>query len=167
MKRSILIVALGAAVAITGMTAGATWAQDVPTSITQRQDAMKALGRALGAVRAFTEDKGDLAAARTAGAQLTQSLATIPGLFPQKTGMAEFPGKTRAKPEIWAQWDKFNDAQKAALSQAQALNTALQGGDKAAITTALGNLARDVPGATPNPGGCGGCHGPFRGPPPG
>ena len=31
--------------------------------------------------------------------------------------MAEFPGKTRSKPEIWAQWNQFVADQKAANAQ--------------------------------------------------
>jgi cytochrome c556 len=164
MNSRVRLAILATALGIAAVAAGSTWAQDAPAAVTQRQDAMKAQGRSLGAIRAFLEDKGDLAAARAAGAQLVQSLQAVPSLFPQRTGMAEFPGKTRAKPDIWAQWDKFNAANQAAVGQAQALNTALQGGDKAAITAALGNLARDVPGTTPTPGGCGACHAPFRGP---
>jgi cytochrome c556 len=164
MKSRTIALALAAALGIAWAGVGTAWAQDAMAAITKRQDHMKAQGKSLGAVRDFTQDKGDLAAAQAAGAQLVQSIAAIPSLFPPKTGMAEFPGKTRAKPEIWAQWDKFNDATKAASAQAEALNTALKGGDKAAITAALGNLAKDVPGANPNPGGCGGCHAPFRGP---
>jgi cytochrome c556 len=123
---------------------------------------MKGQGRSLGASRAFLEDKGELAAAPVAGAQLVQSMPTIPSMFAQKTSMADYPGKSYAKPAIWAQWDKFNADTRAATAQAEALNTALKGGDKAAITTALGALARDLPGATDNPGGCGTCHKPFR-----
>lgn len=158
------LVFFGAALGLALAGAGAVWAQDANTVITQRQDAMKAQSRALATIRDFTQDKGDLAAARAAGAGLVQSLQAVPSLFPQKTSLVEFPGKTRAKADIWAQWDKFNQANSAAVTQAQALNTALTGGDKAAITAALGNLARDIGGTTPNPGGCGGCHAPFRGP---
>jgi cytochrome c556 len=164
MKSHLTLALLATVLGIAAVGAGTALAQDPATVLNQRQDVMKAKGRALGAVRAFTEDKADLAAARAAGAELLKLLEATPTLFPQKTSLVEFPGKTRAKPEIWAQWDKFNEAHRVALTQAQALNTALQSGDKAAITAALGNLARDIPGTTPTPGGCGGCHGPFRGP---
>jgi cytochrome c556 len=153
MKRSILIVALGVAVAITGMTAGATWAQDALTVINQRQDTMKALGRANAAVRAYTEDKADLAAAQAGGAELAKTIPTIPTLFPQGTGMAEFPGTSYAKPEIWTQWDQFNEAVQRATTRANELNAALQSGDKAAVTAAFAAMGKD---------GCTGCHTPFR-----
>jgi cytochrome c556 len=153
MKSSVRLVILAAALGIAWVGAGTAWAQDAMETITKRQDTMKAQGKAFGAVKAYTEDKGDLAAAQAGGADLLKSVPTIPGLFPQKTGMAEYPGKSYAKPEIWAEWNKFNDAVKGAQAKAEALNVALKGGDKAAITAAFGAMGKD---------GCGGCHTPFR-----
>jgi cytochrome c556 len=153
MKSSTIVFALAAALGIAWVGVGTTWAQDAMAVIAKRQDTMKAQGKAFAAVKAFTEDKGDLAAAQAGGAELVKIVPTIPSLFPQKTGMAEYPGKAYAKPEIWAQWDKFNDAVKAAQAKADALNAALKGGDKAAITAAFGAMGKD---------GCGGCHTPFR-----
>jgi cytochrome c556 len=98
-------------------------------------------------------DKADLAAARAAGAELAKIIPQIPTLFPQKTGMAEFPGKSYAKPDIWAQWDKFVAAVNVANVKANELNAALTSGDKAAITAAFAAMGKD---------GCGGCHTPFR-----
>ena len=153
MKSRTIVLALAAALGIAWVGVGTTWAQDAMAVITKRQDTMKAQGKAFGAIKAFTEDKGDLAAAQAGGAELVKTVATIPSLFPPKTGMAEYAGKSYAKPEIWAQWDKFNDAVKGAQAKAEALNTALKGGDKAAITAAFGAMGKD---------GCGGCHTPFR-----
>jgi cytochrome c556 len=162
MKASTVAIALAVAVAASGF--GTAMAQDALQVIGKRQDTMKGQGKALGAIRAFLEDKGALPEAQAAGAGLVASLQSVPTLFPQKTSLVEFPGKTRAKAEIWAQWDKFNADARAAATQAEALNAALKTGDKAAIGTALGNLARDVPGTTATPGGCGTCHAAFRGP---
>ena len=153
MKSRTIVLALAAALGIAWVGIGTTWAQDAMAVITKRQDTMKAQGKAFGAIKAFTEDKGDLAAAQAGGAELVKIVPTIPSLFPQKTGMAEYAGKSYAKPEVWAQWDKFNDAVKAAQAKADALNTALKSGDKAAITAAFGAMGKD---------GCGGCHTPFR-----
>jgi cytochrome c556 len=153
MKSGIRVAAMAAALGVVVAGAGVTWAQDAATVITQRQDVMKAQGKAFGAVRAFTEDKGDLAAAKAGGAELVKITPTIATLFPQKTSTTDFPGKSYAKPEIWAQWDKFNEAVKVANEKAIALNTALQGGDKAAIKAAFDAMGKD---------GCGGCHTPFR-----
>ena len=91
-------------------------------------------------------------------------------MFPKGTGMDAYPGKSFAKPAIWTDHDKFVDADKSALTAADALNTALKGGDKAAITAAYANMGRDFWGtSSPTPGACGTCHGTFtqkRPPPP-
>ena len=127
MKAATKYLVLGAALVAFGLGAGAAWSQDAMEIITKRQDTMKGQGKAFTAIKAFTEDKGDLAAAQAGGADLLKSVPTIPGLFPPKSGMAEYPGKSYAKPEIWAQWDKFNQGLKTATAQAEALNTALKG----------------------------------------
>ena len=63
---------------------------------------MKTQGRATAAIKAFVDGKGDLAAAQAGGAELVRTTTAIPSLFPQQTGMAEYPGKTYAKPDIRA-----------------------------------------------------------------
>src|SRR4051794_14588046 len=148
---------LGAALglALAGVSAGAGWAQDAMTVIDQRQNLMKTQGRATAAIKAFVEGKGDLAAAQSAGAELVRTTGNIPSAFPQDTGMAQYPGKSYAKPDIWAQWNQFTQAANTAHERAEALNAALQGGDKAAIATAFEAMGKQ---------GCGGCHTPFRQP---
>ena len=79
----------------------------------------------------------------------------IPAVFPQKTSSADYPGKTRAKPAIWAEWDKFTAAQQTALAKAQALDAAVRNGNKATIQAAFDDMGKN---------GCGGCHTPFREP---
>jgi cytochrome c556 len=153
MRSRTIVLALAAALGIAWVGVGTTWAQDGMAVITKRQDTMKAQGKAFGAIKAYTEDKGDLATAQAGGAELVKIVPTIPSLFAQKTGMAEYPGKSWAKPEIWAQWDKFNEAVKISQARADALNAALKSGDKAAITAAFAAMGKD---------GCGGCHTPFR-----
>src|SRR3954451_24269115 len=150
-KVSVLWATLGLVLVSTS----AGWAQDALTIINQRQDLMKTQGRATAAIKAFVEEKGDLAAAQAGGAELLRTTTAIPSLFPQQTSMAEYPGKTYAKPDIWAQWDRFTQAAGTAHERAQALNAALQSGDKAAIATAFDAMGKQ---------GCGGCHTPFRQP---
>ena len=152
MKSSTFVVALAATLAVAGISAAAL-AQDAAKVVDQRQELMKRQGKDFGAIKAFTEDKGDLAAAQAGGADLVKAIGEIPAMFPPKSGMAEFPGKSYAKPEIWAEWNKFTEVQKTAAARAEALNTALKGGDKAAITAAYGAMGKD---------GCGACHTPFR-----
>ena len=135
--------------------AGAAVAQDNEAAVAKRQDFMKAQGKDLGAVKAFLDGKGDLAAAQKGGEDLASRTTQILGLFPPKTGMAEFPDKSRARPAIWADWNKFVAAQTNAAQKAAVLEAALKSGDKAKIQAAFGDM---------NKNGCGGCHTPFREP---
>jgi cytochrome c556 len=146
---------LGAVFGFALVGASAGWAQDAQTAIKHRQDVMKQQGRDLAAVKAFLDGKGDQAAAQAAADDLLKTLPQVPAAFPQKTSSAEFPGKTRAKPAIWAEWDKFVAAQQNALSKAQALDAALKTEDKAQIQTAFADLGKN---------GCNGCHDTFREP---
>ena len=93
------------------------------------------------------------AAAQTAGADLVTQVGKIPDLFPKGTGMAEFPGKSYAKPAIWTDGDKFTAQAKTAADKAAALSAALKGGDKAAITAAFSDMGKN---------GCGSCHELYR-----
>ena len=162
MKFSLKLLAVGAALAIGAAASTEALAIDNEQAIKDRQALMKALGKDLGAIRDYTQDKVDLAAAEAAGADLAARLPKIPDLFPKGSGPDDYPGKTNAKPAIWTEWDKFVAADKSAIAAVDALNTALKSGDKAAVTTAFGNIGRDFWGtASSNPGACGACHGTF------
>jgi cytochrome c556 len=132
---------------------GATWGQDGSAVIDQRQDFMKAQGRAHAAVKSFVEGKADITVARAQAEQFAQlSPSKVLDFFPQNTGMIEYPGKSYAKPDIWANWDKFSQAATFAGERAQELHSVLQNGDQAAISSALDGMSK----------GCGGCHTVFR-----
>ena len=166
MKLSINRTALSAIVLAGGFCAEAAHSDDVAVDntaiIDDRQSFMRAQRDDLGAVRAFTEDKGRLAAAQAAGADLVTRIPKILGLFPQGTGMDSYPGKSYASPAIWTDHDEFVAAEKNALAAAEALDAALKGGDKGAITTAYWDMTKDFWGVSlPTPGACGGCHGRF------
>jgi len=147
-------VALSVIVLVAGLYASVTRADDAAV-LDNRSATMKAQGKDMGAIKAFTEDKGDLSAAQAAGADLVTQVAKIPDLFPKGTGMTAFPGKSYARDAIWTDWDKFLAAAKNASTKAEALNAALKSGDKAAITAAFGDMGKN---------GCGSCHEPFREP---
>lgn len=147
--------AFGIAVGLALIGAGAGWAQDALTVINQRQDLMKTQGKAAAAIKGFLDGKNDLTAAQAAGAELVRTTSNIPSAFPQNTGIAQYPGKSYAKPDIWTEWDRFTQAANTAHQRAEALNAALQSGDKAAIASAFEAMGKQ---------GCGGCHTPFREP---
>ena len=145
---------LGAALAIgVASMSAASLAQDKETVLKDRQATMKEQGKSLGAVKAYIDGKGDLAQAKTGAANLTQTTKKIPQLFPAGTGGPSPDGDYVAKPEIWTDWNKFLEAQKAAAAKADALLVAVNGGDKNAIEAAFNDLGKN---------GCGGCHTTFR-----
>ena len=152
MKPSTKWVAVTGIVLAAGLCAGVARADDAAI-LDSRQATMKAQGKDMTAIKAYIDDKADLASAQTAGADLPTQIGKIPDLFPKGTGMAEFPGKSYAKPAIWAEWDKFTAQAKTAADKAAALNAALKGGDKAAITAAFGDMGKN---------GCAACHEPYR-----
>jgi cytochrome c556 len=152
MKLSIKWIALSAVVIAGGLYVGAARADDAATLDT-RIATMKSQGKDMAGIKAYIDDKADLASAQAAGADLVTQVAKIPDLFPKGTGMTQFPGKSYAKDAVWTDWDKFLAQAKTANDKAVALNAALKGGDKAAITAAFGDMGKN---------GCGACHEPFR-----
>jgi len=152
MKSSAKWVAVSAIVLAAGLFTGIARADDAAV-VDARQATMKAQGKDMSAIKAYLDDKADLAAAQTAGADLVTQVGKIPDLFPKGTGMAEFPGKSYAKPAIWTDGDKFTAQAKTAADKAAALSAALKGGDKAAITAAFSDMGKN---------GCGSCHELYR-----
>ena len=145
--------ALAAAIVAGSVYCGPARAQDAAAAVEARQATMKAQGKDMSAIKGYIDDKSDLAAAQAAGADLVTQIAKVPTLFPKGTSMADLPGKSYAKPVIWTEMDKVEAHAKTASDKAAALNTALKGGDKAAITAAFGDMGKN---------GCGACHEPYR-----
>jgi cytochrome c556 len=152
MKLSTKWIALAGLLCLVGLSAESARADDA-AAVDNRQSVMKAQGKAMSAIKAYLDDKADLASAQAAGADLVTQVDKIPSIFPKGSGMDAFPGKSFAKPVVWSEWDKFSDQAKTAAEKAAALNAALKGGDKAAITAAFGDMGKI---------GCGGCHETFR-----
>ncbi len=152
MRLSTKWLAVSGIVLAAGCYAGTARSDDAAI-VDSRQAVMKAQGKDMAAIKAYIDDKADLASAQDAGVNLVTQVNKIPDLFPKGTGMAEFPGKSYAKPAIWTDGDKFTAQAKTAADKAAALDKALKGGDKAAITAAFGDMGKN---------GCGACHEPYR-----
>jgi cytochrome c556 len=140
-----------AVLAIGGIGIGAAWSQDKDKIIAERQEFMKQQGREMVVVRNYFQDKADQQAAITALASLAKSIPTIPDHFPTGTGLGEVSVKTKAKPEIWKEHDKFLAADKTVAGQIATLDTAVKSGDKAKVEA----LFKEI-------GFCAGCHDTFR-----
>jgi cytochrome c556 len=152
MRRGLVAAAALALAASVGGGA-AVLAQDKEAIVKDRQQFMKSQGAALGSVKAYLDGNAELGKAQEGAVQLASLAKQIPEKFPKGTGMAEFPGKSGAKPAIWTEWDKFLEHQKTLVSETEKLVDATKSGDKAKIAEQFANTGKN---------GCGGCHTPYR-----
>jgi cytochrome c556 len=129
----------------------AGFAQEKEKIVAERQEAMKQQGREMVAVRNYFQDKGDQATAVAATEALQKSLPKVPEWFPQGTGIGQVSVKTRAKPEIWQEHDKFLAADKIVLDQIANLSALVKSGEKPKIEAAFNEI-----------GFCKACHDQFR-----
>jgi cytochrome c556 len=144
----------GALVVALGWGGGQVAAQQDPKAVIKdRQDTMKAQGKALATAKGFFEGRVDQATAEAAVTELIKTTSGIVDKFPPGTGMAEFPGVSGAKPAIWSEWEKFKETPKAAIAQEQKLLSLIKAGDKEAVGKQLAATWDD---------GCQVCHKPYR-----
>jgi cytochrome c556 len=150
-KRIVRSLAIGllAGAALLALAQGAAQADSADKVIAYRQLVMKSIGAHIGAIVSVVKGEvsytGHVAAHASA---IAAAARMIPDIFPE--GTAE--GETRAKPEIWQDWEKFTAAAGTVQREAAKLAEVAAGGDVAAIGAQLGALGN----------GCGGCHKPFR-----
>ena len=149
LKQSLIAVIVALAIGAAGMAMAA----DKDQIIKDRQSLMKEQGGDLGAIKAFLDDKGDLAKATTAAADLPQTMKRIPDVFPPGSEGPNPEGKFAPKAEVWSDSKGFLAARDVAAGKADALLAAVRGGDKAKIQEAFADLGKN---------GCGACHGKFR-----
>jgi cytochrome c556 len=113
--------------------------------IEERKELMKGIGAASKAMRSAADAAGVAASAGKLAAAFAKINADT---FPKGSSDG-----SRAKPEIWEQWDKFAAAAKNAVTLSQAIAAkARAGGSTAEMVKAFGKNA------------CGTCHRPFRKP---
>lgn len=140
------MICAAASCAVILATLGGAVAADV---IAERQQAMKDTGGATKAIKAAVEG-GKAADAVAPAMTIAAVMKRVPDLFPKGSDA----GKTDAKPEIWADWEKFKEAAAATGAAAEKLATVAKTGDASATGDALKALG----------GTCGNCHKPFRKP---
>jgi cytochrome c556 len=133
--------------------AAAVFAQDKAAIVDDRQATMKSQGRALATAKGYSEGRVEQGEAIAAITELIKTTSSLVDKFPPGTGMAEFPGKSGAKPTIWTEWDKFKEAPKAAIAQEEKLLADIKAGDKAAVGKQAAATWDD---------GCQVCHRPYR-----
>ncbi len=145
-------IAAAAAVAAVAAGIGAASADGHSENVIKyRQNVMRAIGGHTGAISAVVKGEVEFTGHVAAHADSLAAMAgSITEMFPQGT---ESGADTRAKAEIWQDWDDFvsaaGDLETATANLAQVVNG---GGDAAAIGDAFGEVGK----------ACGGCHRPFR-----
>jgi cytochrome c556 len=148
----LIVGVLAAAAALGGPLA---LADDPPPVIKERQALMKQQAAGLKVIQGYVSGQIDRATAVAKANELLTLPPKIAALFPPGTSLAEFPNGTHAKPEIWAQWDRFKDVP-AALGRAEdKLASAIKTGSKQDVLDELDAVGRN---------GCGACHTFFRSP---
>ncbi len=128
---------------------GPVRADDTGPVLAYRAQVMKALGSHITALFAVLDGEVAYDAHLAGHAAAMAALAEmIPDVFPE----GSLGGESRAKPEIWQQWDKFTAAADTLAAAAGRLEGAARAGDAAAIGAEAGAVGD----------ACGGCHKPFR-----
>ena len=130
---------------------GADDHEEGQAQIEYRQKVMSAIGTNMGAIGDIQKNRLDVpgAVANHAG-QMADAAALIAPAFKKQLSA----GATDAKPEIWADWAKFEEAIAGFEEAARNLASAANGSDPSAVGPAMRGLGKS----------CGGCHKPFRKP---
>jgi cytochrome c556 len=130
-------------------------AQDKSDVIKQRQALMKQQAEGLKAIQSYISGQIGRDAALAKANELMTLPPKILALFPEGTSLADFPGVTNAKPEIWEQWARFKDIPAALLRAETSLAADIKSGNKQDVLDDLDTVGRT---------GCGACHTSFRAP---
>ncbi|MYH38015.1 MAG: cytochrome c [Rhodospirillaceae bacterium] len=151
-KRAIAGILLAGVILSGAILSAPAQALDPGDAIQTRKAVMASIGAHMNGIKAGLGAKNAKLVAGHAGA-IAALAPVLPGLFPRGSGPEA--GETRAKAEIWQQWDKFVDTTKALRKEAEELALVTELGDMAEIAAQFGTMAR---------AGCGACHRPFRAP---
>ena len=131
-------------------------APDFAKIVADRQATMGGFAKKVRLIKSFADGEDNGPAALEAAQAILETAQRLPTLFPAGTSLAELPGiKTHAKPEIWADNERFRATAARLASQSEALVAAIGRGDRAGTATELGAVGRV---------GCGACHEVFRAP---
>jgi len=120
--------------------------------VADRQRLMKLNGAAWTEVQAKAK-AGNMEGVAVSAETLALNAQQIPGLFPPGS-MTE---KAKAKPEIWQKWPEFEAAAKKMETESEKLRDAARAKNEQLVQDIVKDYGRVA---------CGGCHTPFRVPPP-
>ena len=152
MKRSIAGIVLAGAIIFGATLSAPARALDPGDAIQTRKAVMASIGAHMNGIKSGLGAKNSKLVAGHAGA-IAALAPVLPHLFPKGSGPEA--GETRAKAEIWQQWDKFVATTMALQEAAVELAEVAEFDDMAMLAAQFGKMAR---------AGCGACHRPFRAP---
>lgn len=152
MKR-FCVTALAAAGVLFALSASAQFKKP-EDAVHFRQSVMTVMGFNMARIAAMTTGKAPFDAATAATAsEIVALLSKEPYLaFIDGTSNAEMPGKTRAKPEIWMEPDKFKSAATKMQDAVAQMHRAALSGNPDQMKTAFGTAAK----------ACKACHDDFQ-----
>ena len=148
MKKSVL--ALSTIVALLTALPAAAQFQKPEDAIKYRKAAFTVMGAHFGRIGAMANNRVPFdAKVASENADLVAEMAKLPFAG---FGPGTDKGETRAKPEIWAEMDKFNAGAKKMQEDTAKLAVAAKGGNLDAIKAAFGEAGKS----------CKGCHDSYR-----
>lgn len=149
MNRSLSSILIAAATLVTALPAAAQFAKP-EDAIKYRKGAFTVMAAHFGRVAGMAQGKIPFDAKVAAqNAEVATVMSTLPfAAF----GPGTDKGETRAKPEIWAEMDKFNAGAKKMQDEMAKLNVAAKSGNLDAIKAAAGEVGKT----------CKGCHDEYR-----
>ncbi len=145
------LVGVSAVAAIAAGIGVASAADESENIIKYRQNVMRSIGGHMGAISGVVKREVTFSGhVGTHADSLAATSRTIVDLFPPGSTTG---AETRAKAEIWQDWDDFRAKAGDLVAAADNLvRVAHSGGDAAALEAAFGQVGM----------ACGGCHRPFR-----
>jgi cytochrome c556 len=149
MTRSLSSILIAAATLVTALPAAAQFAKP-EDAIKYRKAGMTVMAAHFGRVAGMAQGKIPFDA--KVAAQNAEVAAFMSALPFAGFGPGTDKGDTKAKPEIWAEMDKFNASAKKMQDEMAKLNAAAKGGNLDAIKAAAGDVGKT----------CKGCHDDYR-----
>lgn len=147
-------VALALAAAMSVMSSAGGMAQDDKLALIKaRQDFMEAQQKDFDAISAYAKGTGDKDTAQAKLDDLIAHAVKVMDNFPPGTSAKEFPGKTKAKPELWEEMDKVKQIAAALKPAEEKLVEVIKTGTPDQLRAAAGSLYHN---------NCTGCHTPYR-----
>lgn len=145
-------VALAVAVVLMSSASGIAQ-EDKLALIKARQDFMEAQQKDVNAINAYAKGTGDKDTALAKANDLIALAPKIMDHFQPGTSAKEFPDKTKAKPELWAEMEKAKQFAAAVKPAEEKLVEVIKTGTPEEV----GNEMRTVYRTN-----CNGCHTPYR-----